>query len=184
IRTNEVNEIGIVGTPQDQGWRLYQFQLVKNCPDGGACTARMVPAPLPGTPSARFLNASDPDPRGSEFRAEFLRQLPGLISPDPNQFSVNYPDRFLMFESNSTALGPDHKYPEQFEAGLASTEGQQFRDLIQQRLTELQSDLTPEQVLRRMQSQTCGGCHLQTLNGLTLSIDFGDGVPIPRPFLF
>jgi len=180
IRTGEfVAAPANSGPFNTQGWRNYQFQLAVNCPDGGICTARMIPQALPGTPPARFLNVNDPDPRGVDFRAEFLRQLSGLIGSDPNQFSVNYPAQFLMFESNLTEIGADNKYSDQFQAGMASAEGQQFRSLMQQRLTELGSNLTPEQVVWRMRSQTCDGCH-----NVPDNVDFGGGVTPPKSFLF
>ena len=179
IRTNQFHLVGKPSGVPFQAWRLYQFQLVQQCHDTGVCEAQMIPRPLPGTPSARLLNTSDNDSRGGEFREQLLSQLPGLLGRDLARFSVEYSGKFLMFESNAFDQGIDHQIPLQFKASLNTAEGQRFANRIQEQLTIAGSGLTPEQVVNRAWSQSCGGCH-----NTAAGADIGDGAIWPKALQF
>jgi hypothetical protein len=66
------------------------------------------------------------------------------------------------------------KYPEQFGTGASA-----LRSAIQTQLTGLGSTLTPDDIVKRAQTQTCAGCHR-----LSNNVALGGGLTWPASLGF
>jgi len=155
--------------PPDLQPRFYQFVMEKRCANG-ACRLVMVPDVVENAPHPSLYDASVSTALGSQFRDEFIRQLPTLISKDLN-YHVSFPKEYLLGET-SPPDGSQNGNISPFVLSLNSSAGADFSARIQQELTRLGSTLTPRQVISRADTQDCFGCHNR-------GIDVGDGIRFP-----
>ena len=147
--------------------RFYQFRLAKDC-GSGDCTLRFVPDVLENTPYGLLFDATNTSSQAKAFRDEFVRQIPTLAIDDLNLFHMQIPREYLMVESNPTSLAA-FDYEAAFSGSLQTPEGKAFSDAIQAELDRLGSRLTPDQVLKRTEHETCTSCH--GFNGISLGED-------------
>lgn len=155
------------------GPRFYQFRLSKECPTGSACTLRLVPDVLENTPWGPLFNSSNDFffPAAVAFRKDFISQVKTLALDDVNQFRMNVPRQFLMGEADFETNLANLSYVRWFRDG-ERLDGGKFRGEIDAELKRIGSNLTPDVIVARAETQACHGCHAPTEV-------FGGGVPFP-----
>ncbi|HVK64662.1 MAG TPA: hypothetical protein VM694_09310 [Polyangium sp.] len=169
IRSNQfLNDVAVGGLGQP--WQLREYHLRRAC-DGKAkkqnCKAEVRMVPTQVNPDASLFDDNNTSPRAISFRnpnnpAGFLSQVPALALEDPNFFNMNRLGKeFNGAQSTSQPSllpgGPpvanDTNYNRVFNPAGA------FATRIQAKLNAIGSSLTPTEIVRRAQSQACGGCH-------------------------
>jgi hypothetical protein len=150
-------------------WSPREFALVKSC-SGASCKLQMLPHFDKDVPAKTLFDPSSADPRAASFQTSFL---PGAVERlalnDIN--AINYPapvpDPFNIGDDQIITTDTDYR--------LALGSGASpLRTAIQQRLSAIASDLTPDQIVARAMSLSCAGCHLKSLGQ-----DMGHGVSLP-----
>ncbi|HZI12676.1 MAG TPA: hypothetical protein VE153_20000 [Myxococcus sp.] len=136
-------------------WQLREFKLRSTC-DGYGCGLRFVPVTVKTNPAGTLFNSASSHSRAYEWQNDtFPRWLPDLLVNDINRFKLFVPDRFNSGQSDSQDP-VENNYTAQFSPGSA------FASNIQNRLTQLNSGLTPTQVVNRALTLSCAGCHEQS----------------------
>jgi hypothetical protein len=144
-------------------WLLREFKLRYVCPPGASCTSMFLPTTVKTNPFGNLFNPSSTHPLAAEFQNSFFpTQVAALAANNINTFNYSVPDKYNVGQSDAQSAGVSDNYVAEFGTA-AST----FRNNIQARLTALGSTLTPDQIIARAQSQSCGGCH-QRSNGAAL----------------
>lgn len=155
--------------------RMYQFRLAQRCDPG--CRLLVEPDALQNVPAGNLFDATRVDPLAVRFRDEFIRQIPNLAIRDVNRYFMNIPREFLIAESDPGAEDVSIPFTAAFHDSLTEPEGQAFQQRIEAELGHAGSTLTPTEVIRRAESQTCVGCHV-------VSGPVGEGVAAPPSFGF
>ena len=164
IRTSEIG----AGRP-----RFRQFELARVCASSHLCIAELTPVPLDNMPNGALFNAGFGGDRGMAFRREFLSQVRSLSIRDVNRYSMTI-DR-MYSASDVEALVPIFNYRLPFLRSQQTAAGREFRAQIVEELKKTGSDLTPEEVIDRAETQNCVGCHGK-------SGPVGDGIVFPKAF--
>ncbi|WP_224368579.1 NBR1-Ig-like domain-containing protein [Hyalangium versicolor] len=172
---NRTGNTGQVRTNQFRGgpWMLHEFQTQRTCATSSSCILKFVPVTVKTNPFGGLFNPASTDPRAASFQSHFLTQVASLAVNDINTFGYEVPNTFNGGQSDAQSDGGPDNYRAQFGTG-AST----FRTNIQTQLTAIGSTLTPDQIVSRAQSQSCGGCHQRSNNaplggGLTFPLSSG-----------
>ncbi|TKD10132.1 hypothetical protein [Polyangium fumosum] len=169
IRSNQfLNDAAAGGL--GQAWQLREYHLRRSCNGNSKkqnCKPEVRMVPTQVNPDSSLFNDSNTSPRAISFRnpnnaKSFISQVPALALEDPNLFNMNRLGKeFNSGQSTSQPSllpgGPpvanDTNYNFVFNASGA------FAAKIQAKLTAIGSSLTPTEIVRRAQSQACGGCH-------------------------
>lgn len=135
-------------------WNLREFKMLLDCTGATrACQLRFEHLPVAANPADELF--VDGHPRGPEFQDGLLKQVAGLArATDPNQIALATESVHDEFESAPQRDDVDFGAPGHASAGL--------RAAIQVRLTAIGSTLTPTNILDRVRTQTCAGCHLRS----------------------
>jgi hypothetical protein len=142
VRTNQFLE---------DPWLLREFKLKKTC--GTSCSMVFQPVSDKTNPFGRLFASGSTEPLAAEFQNTFFpSQVEALAKNDLNAFNYVVPDKFNTGESAAAFGGPDD-YNGQF-----SSTGT-FANNIQAKLTQLNSPLTPAQIVARAKALSCAGCH-------------------------
>ena len=139
-------------------WQLREFKLRRTCTTSGdPSTCRLVfeHVPVKVNPAPELFAGSHP--RSASFRSQFEAQLARLVGRSANDLSLAPAEQFDEYESVSSRVEVDYA-----QVTLPPMIGE-----VQQRLTQMGSFLTPDDVLRRATTQTCAGCH-QVSNNVAL----------------
>lgn len=174
VRTNQF--MTSVNPPQLQGhaeWLLREFHIVKD-PSMGI---RFAPHANGVNPPALLFNETDHHPKGQPFRTEFLNHV-GELSKEINDLKMDMPDEFDSGDSEATALNTTAPGPMEYSKAFASSP--QFKAAIQNTIGS-GSALTPEDLIRRAQTQTCAGCH-RLSSGLEANLGGGQQWPASLGF--
>jgi hypothetical protein len=166
LRRGQVRTNTFLSSP----WMLREFKLSRPCPTTG-CTLRFDPVTDKTNPFGPLFTDGSPHPLAKEFQDYFLTQVPALARTNINTFAYSVPDRFNSGQSLADP-GSETDYLRHFSLGRTAT----FRQNIQDKLTSLNSPLTPEQVVARAQALSCAGCH-----ALSTNKDLGGGLIWPSP---
>jgi len=164
IRTTQVGEIGAAP-------RMYQFHVTKDCGNGNDCTLRMTPDVLPNMVFGDLFDATNNGTQAKAFRDLFVAQVPNLAIRNANEFFMETPRDYLMAESDPTDGDKEFEYVTAFNRSKLTAPA--FKTAIQAKLTSIGSTLTPEQIVRRAETQSCIGCHF-------FGNDVGEGVTFPK----
>ena len=156
--------------------RMYQFHTRTDCTESGDCTLRLVPHVLPNLPWAPLFDAAIDTEQGRAFRADFIRQVPNLAINDVNLYFMDIPPAYLIVESHASDEVRAFVYDNPFNKSQSTEGGRAFHAAIQTELTRIGSSLTPENIIKRAETQNCAGCH-------ALFGDIGGGVTFPQPRL-
>ena len=167
IRTNQFLDHG--SDPADPAqanqfiWTLREFKIAR-VPSGGS-GIQIVPQTVKANPSPTLFDAEN----ASDKAAQFFDLVVGQLGPlrgglagerNINTFSYNNPDSFNSFESDESE---DATVSQNGRLGNALLQFQAKRGVLygqlKQALAEKDSTLTPEQIVARLQTQTCSGCH-------------------------
>jgi hypothetical protein len=135
-------------------WSLREFKLLRTC-TGGSCSAmRLVPVTDKLNPFGPLFGATSNHPKATQFQNQDLTATVGKLagaSFDSSNFKVN--DLFNTGQSQASG-GNENNYVFQFQTAPAL-----FVNRIQQRLTQLGSSLTPQNIVARYMALSCAGCH-------------------------
>ncbi|CAM5767925.1 hypothetical protein LMIY3S_02327 [Labrys miyagiensis] len=190
IRTNQFVNHGGEGDPtasREFIWTLREFKIGRVPTPTGSSSIQIVPQTVKANPGTSLFDALVTTTRTNDFIDQVIGQLGPLrggLGGEGNidTFSYNNPDRFNSFESdessdaNISAGGKLGSVLMQFDAERGVLFGR-----LQQALLDQGSKLTPSQVVARLQTQTCAGCHRfsnRDLNGAAANPgnDLGGGL--------
>ncbi len=143
-------------------WTLREFKIARS---RNPSTILIIPQTVKSNPGTALFDPATTDPRASSFYDQVIGQLGPLLGGQGgvgsiDTFSYNNPDTFNSFESDEGAhpvFSSDGKLGSvflQFKAGR----GELFARLSTE-LAKRNPTLTPDQVVARLQTQTCSGCH-------------------------
>ena len=139
--------------------RAYQFRVDRQCPASGLCALRLVPDMLQNLPYGPMFDAGVDTPVARAFRENFLEQVPTLAINDVNRFRMDVDRQFLVVESDPVDDFFAFNYAEPFRRSQSTDAGKAFRARIVAKLASVGSNLTPEDIVARAETQTCAGCH-------------------------
>jgi hypothetical protein len=168
IRTNQ-----FVNTTT--GWSLREFKLLRTC-SGNACSAiKLVPVTNKNNPYGPLFAPASPLANAPAFQAFFPTQVAKLKASSVAGLDMSTPDIYNSGQSQASgATAAEMRYIDLFTPG-AST----LRTALQTELTTAGSTLTPDDIVKRAQTQTCAGCHR-----LSNNVDLGGGVTWPASLGF
>jgi hypothetical protein len=169
IRTNQ-----FMTGPNPQVWQLREFQLARSCASPGGCKLFFEPVSVKTNPWGFLFNDRAPEPLGPAFRDELIGQIPALAVPDVNAIGMSFSAVFDAGQSNSQ--GPENRYLGHF--GLGDPNG--LRREIGDAIAALDLPLTPEDIVARATTQSCGGCHQLSNNAPLGGLD-PQGNPLRWP---
>lgn len=159
IRTNQFSNT-------TTGWSLREFKLL---------SGRFVPVANKNNAFGPLFVDGSTLPNAAAFQAYFPSQVASLAAASLPQIDIGVPMAFNTGQSQAsgtTAL--EMKYPDQFGTGPSA-----LRAAIQTQLTSLSSALTPDDIVKRAQTQTCAGCHR-----LSNNVALGGGLTWPASLGF
>lgn len=151
--------------------KFRQFEVTRDCASGRPCVARLVRVPLDNMPEAALFAADTP--HAAAFRREFLRQVAPLSISDVNRYFMNVDRTYSASDIEDTI--PPFNYQLPFRKSLRTRVGQAFREQIVQELRKAGSELTPEDIIDRAETQNCVGCHAKPG-------PVGGGLEFPKAF--
>jgi hypothetical protein len=134
-------------------------------------------------PVANLFNVNNSDPRAVAFRADFVSNLPSLLINNLSTFSLTIPND-AHNNGQSHASGSAFVENNFLNSFTANSRNSSFDTAIRNRLAELGSPLTVDQVLNRATAMTCGGCHQPSSFGLTSANAIGPGQSWPDSGFF
>ena len=191
IRTNQFDS----ENAPIQAWALREFTLNHSCSATGTCSVVINPATVKVNPSATLFVPGLTDPTAMDFQAKILLNptvLTSLATPtDINLLTYAAPDNYNTGESNSLFEGPPLPLPlprmtAQRTDYLAAfgTGPSPLASQMTAELGNLHIPLTPVQIVNRIQSLSCAGCHNLSAEDGTLAgegkhDDLGMAAPFP-----
>jgi hypothetical protein len=154
-------------------WNLREVKWSGSCGDRG-CSAGFVLVDSKNSPSEKLFAGTHPD--SAAFAHWFLsKSVPKLAKAGtPNELSLGNPAEYNAFEGISQPFADDPNSVLYKQA--ASVE---LRGRIADKLAELRSSLTVDNILDRATAVTCAGCHRISRNA-----DLGGGLVFPPPIGF
>jgi hypothetical protein len=133
-------------------WTLKEFKLARQCPLG-VCELKALPVSVKANPFGDLFNPGSTNALAGAFQAHFISQVQTLSLADVNRFTYDVPDQFNAASSDSQSGGVVDDYVANLGGASA------FRDGIQAALDTIGSALSPDEIVARAQSLSCGGCH-------------------------
>ena len=148
IRTNQ-----FLNQPSSSvDWQLREYKLAQFCTSTtGPCALQFMPVTVKTNPWGGLYDENSGEPRTRPFMRHFLTQVDELAVPDLNRFFNSIPDEFNAGQSNSQ--GSENNYVSHFDPSG------RFARAIEGRLRAMGSRLSPTEIIRRSQTQSCAGCH-------------------------
>ncbi|MEC8022337.1 MAG: hypothetical protein VX223_00285, partial [Myxococcota bacterium] len=165
IRTNQ-----FMGGP----WNLREFNTALECDpaDPATCDLLIRQTTVKGNPSPSVVDGSAGTPLTNDFETDFIAQLP-LLTPateDINQLLMDTSDDFNTGESISQGGSPNSSiYFPSFALATAIDNA-----------LPVTSNLGSGDIIARLQTQTCGGCH-QTSGNANLGTQDSGAAPLMWP---
>lgn len=159
----------------EQPWILREFHLGLTCGPNGK-ELQFLPVKLGESPAPSLFGPAPAGSQAEAFQQAFLSQVPGLAAATaPIEIAMTSDDQFYDGDGESGISGSVVPWPRVttfFNQGGADTGP--FGVQIQNVLTSVGSTLTPFNIVRRAESQTCIGCHQFSAN-----VDIGGGLIFP-----
>jgi hypothetical protein len=149
-------------------WTLREFKIDRDAP--GLTSIAIIPQTVKANPGTALFDPNSTDPRAPDFYDHLISQLDALRGGGGDEsnidtFSYNNPDKFNSFESDESSdavisLGGElgSAFDRFTDGNLSAPRGYLYR-LIERELAAKKSTLIPEQIVARLQTQTCAGCH-------------------------
>ena len=133
-------------------------------------------------PVADLFNVNNTDPRAAAFRTDFIDNLPSLLAPDLSTFSLTVEnDAHNNGQSHASGNTSENDFLNNF---VTNSRGSSFETAIRNKLVDLRSPLTVDQVINRATAMTCGGCHQPSFFALTGPNAVGPGQSWPDSGFF
>jgi hypothetical protein len=155
-----------------QAWQLREYNVERACSGhNGPCVARVKLVTSKGNPSASLFDDGDTSATALAFRSPaapggFLAQVAQLAGDDLTR--INMSGLSPQFNGGQSTSSPMFNTPvlNDTSYNILFNPAGPFAASIQARLTGLGSTLTPTEIVRRAQTQSCAGCHeLSTTTG-------------------
>ena len=185
IRTNQFLNARTASPPSPVDWTLREFKTVAES-DGKVA---IVPDSVKTNPGNDLFLASSVDPRVAPLTQEIRAQLPQLaglgLAPSASPVDRINAIGFNVSGEGINAFESDEKDPEIGDVAVAysgasgTTENPVLKAAIQDALTKENLTLTPAQVVNRIKTQTCSGCHRFSDPGVSPLTDLGGGAVWP-----
>jgi hypothetical protein len=157
IRTNQFQS----GSAGNQLWMLREFKLGKVCTAPGACVLRIVPTTVKTNPGAQLFSDASGHPQQAAFQNELVGSMVSTLAQnDLNGFGMSVPDAFNSGQSHSQSFDSNPSSPtitNDYRQLFSQTGA--FAGAIQGRLNQINSPLSPLEIVERATTQSCGGCH-------------------------
>lgn len=145
-------------------WSAREFRLVPQ-PSGQSPSTLMIPTFNKDVPARPLFNPNPTDPRAIAFQQSYFpSQVERLALQDLNTLNYADPVPDAYNSGDSHMVGGANPITELFNdySVEMSTGASDLRTRIQQQLTAIGSSLTPNQIVERAASLSCGGCHNMT----------------------
>jgi hypothetical protein len=171
IRTNQFLEQKKfdAGNPS-RVWNLRQYRLDWQCKkNSNHCDSlKIIPESVENNPYGGLFSPNSTDYRAPAFQEHFLTQIPNLAAGKLEDIDMQIPEIF--YAGDSLSLNPIvDNYVAQLGNGPSV-----FRTKIENKLTEIGSTLTANNIVARAQALSCAGCHK-----LNDNLDIGGGLIWP-----
>ncbi|HEX5747194.1 MAG TPA: hypothetical protein VFZ09_13205 [Archangium sp.] len=161
VRTNQFIQSSVQGT-----WTLREFRLRKRC-TGDSCVMRFEPDTVKTNPAGVLFSTKQEHPLKEAFSESLVSQVETLAGNELLRYRLDVDDRFNSGQSH--ANGTENLYAHQMGKGDSP-----LRRKLQKRLEELGSPLTVDNIVARVQTLSCAGCHQ-----LSTKADLGGGLTWP-----
>jgi hypothetical protein len=149
IRTNQFVNAPVLSP----AWSLREFKLVRHCDAHGCTSLSVVPVTNKSTPFGPLFSPVSNHLRAAAFQDYFPSQVAALAAEDLNEIDFDPPDVFNSGQSQASG-SLESRYLVQLSADPSP-----LRDRIQATLDDIDSPLTPDQIVLRAQALSCAGCH-------------------------
>jgi len=167
IRTNQfVN-------PDPRRWSLREFKIKRSCGLLSCSWMRLVPVTNKTNPYGPLFDVASTHPKRAGFQALLPGQVPSLIGATLPEISAVIPDTYNSGLSEASGT-TETNYPMNFGTGSNA-----FRDALATALATAGSPLSVDNIVARMQAQSCAGCHR-----LSNNMDLGGGLTWPASLGF
>lgn len=153
----------------NQMWQLREYNLARACTGHGrhrSCKLKVKMVTNKVNPAANLFDESDQSPAAIAFRSPnrsdgFLGQVAKLAVSDLNRIDLSglSPEFDTGQSTSSPAFLPGVPSADDTNYTLKFNPAGPFAAAIQARLDAMQSPLTPSEIVRRAQTQSCAGCH-------------------------
>jgi hypothetical protein len=162
IRTNQFVD------PDPRIWSLREFKIKRSCGLLGCSWMRLVPQTNKGNPWGGLFNPGITHPKRAGFETFLAGAVPGLLGGTLPEIGLNVPDAYnsALSEANGST---DTNYAVNFGGDPSA-----LRSAIGAALAAKGSSLTADNIVARVQAQSCAGCHR-----LSNSADLGGGITWP-----
>ena len=156
----------------EQAWQLREYNVERACSGPSKpCVAKVRLVTSKVNPSASLFDDGDTSAAALAFRSPaapdgFLAQVAQLAGDDLNQLDMN--GLSPQFNGGQSTSSPLFNVPvlDDTSYNVLFNPAGPFAASIQARLTAMGSALTPTEIVRRAQTQSCAGCHeLSTSTG-------------------
>jgi hypothetical protein len=134
---------------------------------------RFVPVTNKTNPYGPLFDVASTHPKRAGFQALLPGQVPSLIGATLPEISADIPDAYNSGLSEASGT-TETNYPTNFGTGSNA-----FRDALASALATAGSPLTVDNIVARLQAQSCAGCHR-----LSNNTDLGGGLTWPASLGF
>jgi hypothetical protein len=163
IRTNQFSNT-------TTGWSLREFKLFRTCAGASCSAVTLVPVTNKNNPYGPLFAPASTLTSAADFRTFFPSQVAKLSGTSVAGLDMATPDVFNSAQSQASgSSAAEMRYPDHF-----GTAASPLRTALQTELTSRGSTLTPDDIVKRAQTQTCAGCHR-----LSNNVSLGGGLTWP-----
>jgi hypothetical protein len=154
VRTNQFMQ------PTSPVWSMREFKLIRTCSGSNCSAMRFIPVTVKVNPFGPLHSADSTHPKAAGYQAYFVTQVQvnadarGLAAARLTDVRLNLPDTYNTAQSQS-AGSQENDYLLHFLSATTPS----FENALQTKLTAIGSELTPEQIVLRAETQSCAGCH-------------------------
>lgn len=156
----------------DSSWNLKEFKTEIN--SQGLSVIK--PVTVKSNPVADLFNANRNDAQALAFQSEFILNLDSLLI-DFDHFSLANSDQHNNGQSHASGPLTSENF---YAIPVFATSETNFRRALDNKLAQVNSSLTPQQVINRATAMTCAGCHEPFQFGLTQANAIGPGESWPN----
>ncbi len=156
----------------DSSWNLKEFKTEINSQG----LSVIAPVTVKSNPVADLFNASRNDAQALAFQSEFIVNLDSLLI-DFDHFSLTNSDQHNNGQSHASGPLTSENF---YAIPVFAVSATDFRRALDDKLNQVNSPLTAEQVINRATAMTCAGCHQPFQFGLTGTNAIGPGESWPN----
>jgi hypothetical protein len=156
----------------DSSWNLKEFKAEINAQG----LSVIKPVTVKSNPVAELFSSTRSDAQALAFQSEFVLNLDSLLK-DFDHFSLTNSDQHNNGQSHANGPLASENF---YAIPVFAASGTSFQSSLANKLTQLNSSLTAQQVVNRATAMTCAGCHEPVQYGLTQPNAIGPGESWPN----